>query len=58
MKKIMLCINDYDDREKMVSALANNGYSVHVKVEEDNSIISVARTYWVIFELPDLNIKD
>jgi hypothetical protein len=55
MKKIMINIDNYDDRKNIISILAHAGYTVRVKVEEDNVH---RKTYWVIFDLPDLNIKD
>ncbi len=54
MKEIWISIQSYSDREKIIVALANSGYSVTTKTEEDNNR---DKLYWVIFELPDLNIK-
>lgn len=50
----MVSIQYESDRVKMILALANSGYSVTTKVEEDTMS---NKTYWVIFELPENNIK-
>ncbi len=55
MKKIWISINSYIDREKIIIALANSGYNVTTKTEEDNKRNEI---HWVIFEIIDLNIKD
>jgi hypothetical protein len=50
MKTIRLNIQNYDDREKMVTALANSGYHVWVeKVEPDYRAIP-DNLYYVCFE--------
>lgn len=40
------------DRERMVLALANNGYSVRV-VEEDDPKLIIGKNYYVEFEADD-----
>ena len=47
--KIKLKINSWEDRIKIVTALANSGYSV--KVEEKRERLDTI--YWVIFEYKD-----
>lgn len=48
MKKkiIKVLINPYDDREKMISALAQNGYKVWVEEKK----IHWDTNYYVVFE--------
>jgi hypothetical protein len=54
MKKIHLNIQDYYTRNAIVLALATSGYSVYVKEKTE-----LAKTiYWIIFEIPDINIKE
>ena len=55
MKKIRLNIQSESDRVKMIIALANSGYTVTTKIEKDSNRNTI---YWIIFELPDLNIKE
>lgn len=55
MKKVMINIQSYDDRNNMVIALANAGYNVTINIEED--IMFNLKTYWVVFEVPENNIK-
>jgi hypothetical protein len=45
--KIKLKIQSYIDREKIVMALANSGYDVHVEYEEVSC--HVTGNYFVIF---------
>ena len=48
MKEIKLKIQKQQDRENMVTALANSGYKVWIEEKTDNLY---NYTYYVIFEL-------
>lgn len=50
MKTIKLNIQSYDDRQKMVTALANSGYHVWVDREVD-SWAAPRDLYYVCFEI-------
>jgi len=56
MKEVWLSIENYEDRKNMVWALVNAGCRVRIKDEQDKAVIT-RYTYWVIVEVPDLNIK-
>ena len=47
VKEIKLKINSYDDRRELASILAENGYMVRIKKEEDY----LTTTYFVIINL-------
>lgn len=55
MKKVMIKVQEYYDRMEMVKTLANAGYTVKIEID-GKSILS--KVYWVVFEVPDINIKD
>ena len=55
MKKVYLCIQDYNDREKLISALVNSGYTIKMEIKNKNKLNS---EYWIILDLPEMNIKD
>jgi hypothetical protein len=54
MKTIRININNGNDREAMVIALANAGLSVRV---EETKPTTWSTLYWVVFELPENNIS-
>lgn len=51
MKIIKLNIQSCDDREKMVTALADSGYHVWVEREELDSWAAPSVLYYVCFEI-------
>ena len=54
MKTVKINIQNGNDREKMVIALANAGIPVRVEEEKTNTYTTV---FWVVFEVPENNIK-
>jgi len=54
MKKVMINIQSYDDRNNMIISLANAGYNVTTNIETDELF---HKTYWVVFEVPENNIN-
>lgn len=54
MKTVRVNIQNGNDRENMVIALANANISVRVEITEINISDKI---YWVVFELPENNIR-
>jgi hypothetical protein len=52
-KTIRLKIQSHDDREKIVTALANSGYSVYVEEEEK----FIGSNFFVVFSKKPTNAK-
>jgi len=57
MKEVWIQIDRHEDRNNMVIALANAGIRVRVKMEENDKVPGKI-DYWIIMEVPDLNVKD
>ena len=55
MKEIYLLISNKVDRERIILSLINNGYKVRLEKERENLY---KMKYWIIFEVPDMNVKD
>jgi len=51
---IKLKIQSYEDREKIVTALANSGISVKI-IEEKDKIRIATTNYFVVFDYKDLS---
>lgn len=50
MKQIKLKIQHWDDRERIILALANSGYRVWTEIEEH---LTSSDIYYVIFEIKE-----
>lgn len=53
MKEIWIVVNDYANREKIVTVLAHSGCMVRVVEKHQNNEIG----YWVVFQVPENNVK-
>ena len=53
MKVVRLNIQSFNDREKMVTALANAGYHVWVERVEPDSWAEYYASYYVCFEVKE-----
>ena len=54
MKTVRINIQNYDDRNNTVVALANAGISVMVEEQKTKNWTTL---YWVVFEITDNNIQ-
>lgn len=55
MKHVWIRIDSFEDRKNVVYALASSGYNVRTYYETDGLLI---HKYWVIFEVPNEDIKN